>query len=220
MKTVPPDLITPEGVSWLASQIGRPINKFVRDELNVKVCIVKDSSKEMQEEIVVDTGEEEPVVIQIEVPKVRSYKKPEKQLKATVPQSKVAGNIPLGREHEGPYGQEGSPENGAKLPTGGGEDNDTKTPIEVEVSNFQQNNNIPFDVAILSPDNVEGDGLVVCDDKLQVSKGANRTVFVATDDDNAGQKVSLTSATFGDFFIPGKIMSPKGIVTRQRTRRR
>ncbi|CAN1181084.1 hypothetical protein LINPERPRIM_LOCUS27246, partial [Linum perenne] len=36
MKKVPPILLNPEGVSWLSSQIGRPINKYVRDGLDVK----------------------------------------------------------------------------------------------------------------------------------------------------------------------------------------
>ncbi|CAN1302335.1 hypothetical protein LINPERPRIM_LOCUS25407, partial [Linum perenne] len=38
-KRVPPTLVTTEGISWLASQIGQPINKFVRDGLDIKVCV-------------------------------------------------------------------------------------------------------------------------------------------------------------------------------------
>ncbi|CAN1217333.1 hypothetical protein LINPERPRIM_LOCUS981 [Linum perenne] len=40
-----PALITSRGVSWLASQIGQPINKFIRDSLDVKVCVIKDISE-------------------------------------------------------------------------------------------------------------------------------------------------------------------------------
>ncbi|CAN1331278.1 hypothetical protein LINPERPRIM_LOCUS35261 [Linum perenne] len=33
-------VVTPEGISWLASQVGYPINKFVRDGLDIKVCVI------------------------------------------------------------------------------------------------------------------------------------------------------------------------------------
>ncbi|CAN1293628.1 hypothetical protein LINPERPRIM_LOCUS22102, partial [Linum perenne] len=41
LKEVPPILTTPLGISWLASQIGQPINKYVRDGLDVKICVKK-----------------------------------------------------------------------------------------------------------------------------------------------------------------------------------
>ncbi|CAN1267951.1 hypothetical protein LINPERPRIM_LOCUS12977 [Linum perenne] len=31
MENVPPQLITVEGVSWLGSQLGKPVNKFIRE---------------------------------------------------------------------------------------------------------------------------------------------------------------------------------------------
>ncbi|CAN1339183.1 hypothetical protein LINPERPRIM_LOCUS38390 [Linum perenne] len=40
-------LVTHEGISWLASQIGTPINKFVRDSLDIKVSVVKDVMEEI-----------------------------------------------------------------------------------------------------------------------------------------------------------------------------
>ncbi|CAN1291174.1 hypothetical protein LINPERPRIM_LOCUS21018 [Linum perenne] len=46
-KKVPPALFTPEGVSWLASQIGQPINKFVRDGLDIKVCVIRNPSEQV-----------------------------------------------------------------------------------------------------------------------------------------------------------------------------
>ncbi|CAN1261931.1 hypothetical protein LINPERPRIM_LOCUS11072 [Linum perenne] len=41
-KKVPPALLTVEGISWLASLIGKPLKKFVRDKLDVKVYIIRD----------------------------------------------------------------------------------------------------------------------------------------------------------------------------------
>ncbi|CAN1267974.1 hypothetical protein LINPERPRIM_LOCUS12986 [Linum perenne] len=45
MKKMPPKLITPHGISWLASQVGQPINKLVHDGLDMKVCVFKDLSE-------------------------------------------------------------------------------------------------------------------------------------------------------------------------------
>ncbi|CAN1323838.1 hypothetical protein LINPERPRIM_LOCUS32868, partial [Linum perenne] len=53
LKGVPPSLVTPEGVSWLASQVGTHINKFVRDGLDVKVCVIKDVMVEVQPSLTV-----------------------------------------------------------------------------------------------------------------------------------------------------------------------
>ncbi|CAN1216823.1 hypothetical protein LINPERPRIM_LOCUS782 [Linum perenne] len=74
LKVVPPTLITPKGVSWLASQVGQPINKYIRDGLDVKVCVIKDLSAETRTslDIVLAGGERRTVVI--EYPEPRSYK--------------------------------------------------------------------------------------------------------------------------------------------------
>ncbi|CAN1802353.1 hypothetical protein LINPERHAP1_LOCUS23334 [Linum perenne] len=42
---MPRMLITPQGISWLASQIGQPINKYVCDGLDIKICLIKNFSK-------------------------------------------------------------------------------------------------------------------------------------------------------------------------------
>ncbi|CAN1268580.1 hypothetical protein LINPERPRIM_LOCUS13233 [Linum perenne] len=74
LKGVPPELITPEGVSWIASQVGSPVNKFVRDCLDTKVCVVCDVSEEIKLEMVVELEDDEVAKIQTEVPSVRTYK--------------------------------------------------------------------------------------------------------------------------------------------------
>ncbi|CAN0859922.1 hypothetical protein LINGRAHAP2_LOCUS7799 [Linum grandiflorum] len=43
LRRVPPELLSVEGVSWLASHFGTPIHKIIRDELNVKVCVLRSS---------------------------------------------------------------------------------------------------------------------------------------------------------------------------------
>ncbi|CAN1292423.1 hypothetical protein LINPERPRIM_LOCUS21562 [Linum perenne] len=52
-KKVPPALVTPEGISWLASQVGKPINKFVRDGLDIKVCVIRDLTNQPKMRLVV-----------------------------------------------------------------------------------------------------------------------------------------------------------------------
>ncbi|CAN1302361.1 hypothetical protein LINPERPRIM_LOCUS25423, partial [Linum perenne] len=79
LKGVPLELITLDGVSWITTQIGTPINKFVRDGLDIKVCVVKDVSEDIQSEIVVDLEKNEIDVIKVEVPTVRADKKPDKE---------------------------------------------------------------------------------------------------------------------------------------------
>ncbi|CAN0899382.1 hypothetical protein LINGRAHAP2_LOCUS20240 [Linum grandiflorum] len=38
--SVPPQLLFPEGISWVVSQVGIPINNFFRTWLNVKICVL------------------------------------------------------------------------------------------------------------------------------------------------------------------------------------
>ncbi|CAN1254272.1 hypothetical protein LINPERPRIM_LOCUS8591, partial [Linum perenne] len=65
-KAVPPDLVTPKGISWLASQVGQSINKFVRDGLDVKVCVIKDVDDDSKTslEMVLTGGEQCTIAIE------------------------------------------------------------------------------------------------------------------------------------------------------------
>ncbi|CAN1352428.1 hypothetical protein LINPERPRIM_LOCUS42803, partial [Linum perenne] len=51
LKEVPPTLVTPKGISWLASQVGQPVNKFIRDGLDVKMCVIKKVDEEVKTEL-------------------------------------------------------------------------------------------------------------------------------------------------------------------------
>ncbi|CAN1302060.1 hypothetical protein LINPERPRIM_LOCUS25255 [Linum perenne] len=71
---VPPEAITNEGVSWLASKIGKPLNKFVRDGVNIRVCVLRDRAIPCPEKLVIEikTDRFEVKVVQ---PKAREYGK-------------------------------------------------------------------------------------------------------------------------------------------------
>ncbi|CAN1318742.1 hypothetical protein LINPERPRIM_LOCUS30931 [Linum perenne] len=82
-KKVPPALITDEGISWLASHLGDPVNNFVRNGLDMKVCLLLDPDVQEMTELSVTLKAEDPLLIAIEYPQARAYKKPqpEKQWK-------------------------------------------------------------------------------------------------------------------------------------------
>ncbi|CAN1768622.1 hypothetical protein LINPERHAP1_LOCUS10731 [Linum perenne] len=54
---VPPQLVTPKGISWIASKIGRPMNHFVRDGLLIKVCVMCDESSDKPTELELTMGD-------------------------------------------------------------------------------------------------------------------------------------------------------------------
>ncbi|CAN1320152.1 hypothetical protein LINPERPRIM_LOCUS31567 [Linum perenne] len=89
-KAVPPAIVTHEGISWLASQVGTPINKFVRDGLDIKVCFVKYVMDEIpcSLTVVLEGGEQSCISVESWEPRV--YKRKEKV--GYVP--KVAGPQP------------------------------------------------------------------------------------------------------------------------------
>ncbi|CAN1272160.1 hypothetical protein LINPERPRIM_LOCUS14441 [Linum perenne] len=68
---VPPEVISNEGVSWLASKIGKPLNKFVRDGVNIRVCLLRDRAIPCPEKLVI----EERYEVKIVQPRAREYGK-------------------------------------------------------------------------------------------------------------------------------------------------
>ncbi|CAN1318621.1 hypothetical protein LINPERPRIM_LOCUS30884 [Linum perenne] len=94
-KDVPPALVTQEGISWLATQIGTPINKFIRDWLDIKVCVVKDVSDEVPQSltVVMDGGEQNTICVDCREP--RKYNRKGKGVyvpKNVPPKASVAGS--------------------------------------------------------------------------------------------------------------------------------
>ncbi|CAN1338917.1 hypothetical protein LINPERPRIM_LOCUS38276 [Linum perenne] len=72
---VPPELLTPEGVSWLATQLGKPVNKLVRNRFNVQVCVLRKELDDRFSELKVEMIEGKQAVIQINFLEGRVYKK-------------------------------------------------------------------------------------------------------------------------------------------------
>ncbi|CAN1262327.1 hypothetical protein LINPERPRIM_LOCUS11243 [Linum perenne] len=71
---VPPAAVTIEGISWLSSLIGKPLRKFVREGLDIKVCIIRDRDIPCPDTVrLIDVDEEH--VIQVIQAKARDYKR-------------------------------------------------------------------------------------------------------------------------------------------------
>ncbi|CAN1269838.1 hypothetical protein LINPERPRIM_LOCUS13725 [Linum perenne] len=71
---VPPAAVTIEGISWLSSLIGKPLRKFVREGLDIKVCIIRDRAIPCPDSVtLIDIDEEH--VIQVVQAKARDYKR-------------------------------------------------------------------------------------------------------------------------------------------------
>ncbi|CAN1337965.1 hypothetical protein LINPERPRIM_LOCUS37837, partial [Linum perenne] len=69
---VPPAAISQEGISWLSSLIGKPVRNFVRDGLDIKVCIIRDKAIPCPESLKI-LDEDEEHIIQVIQAKARIY---------------------------------------------------------------------------------------------------------------------------------------------------
>ncbi|CAN1336790.1 hypothetical protein LINPERPRIM_LOCUS37307 [Linum perenne] len=75
LQGVPPELITVDAVSWMSSELGKPLNRFVRDGTNVRVCILRDKAIPCPAEMKVNNKGER-VTIPVLQHKPREYKRP------------------------------------------------------------------------------------------------------------------------------------------------
>ncbi|CAN0875479.1 hypothetical protein LINGRAHAP2_LOCUS10853 [Linum grandiflorum] len=73
LRDVPPPLLAREGISWLASQLGEPTGKFVRDGLKVKICVFASPTNSPQEVLSVNLGPGSEHIIHVNYPAARSY---------------------------------------------------------------------------------------------------------------------------------------------------
>ncbi|CAN1293555.1 hypothetical protein LINPERPRIM_LOCUS22070 [Linum perenne] len=88
---VPPAAVTIEGISWLLSLIGKPLRKFVREGLDIKVCIIRDRAIPCPEAVkLIDVDEEH--VIQVVQAKARDYKR-EVRKQIYVPKIKIGAEV-------------------------------------------------------------------------------------------------------------------------------
>ncbi|CAN1799589.1 hypothetical protein LINPERHAP1_LOCUS22174 [Linum perenne] len=65
--------MTPTGISWLATQYSKPINKHVRSGLAVNLCVLKRGDSREEGILRVDIGKEEPVEVVVSFLAERSY---------------------------------------------------------------------------------------------------------------------------------------------------
>ncbi|CAN1216887.1 hypothetical protein LINPERPRIM_LOCUS813 [Linum perenne] len=73
LQGVPPELIYPEGISWLATQYGKPISKFVRDGLKVSMCVLRGDKEIERLVLLVDIGNDEHAEIKVKILSTRLY---------------------------------------------------------------------------------------------------------------------------------------------------
>ncbi|CAN1291493.1 hypothetical protein LINPERPRIM_LOCUS21165 [Linum perenne] len=119
---VPPEVISPEGISWLESQFGKPVNKFVRSGFNVRICIMCADISLIRSELRVDHEELEPAVIQVKVlEEIKwSHKRGVKTYRPVHQHSEAAADMPSGNGSKSPLGEKDSPEVVSGEPAGEG----------------------------------------------------------------------------------------------------
>ncbi|CAN1249687.1 hypothetical protein LINPERPRIM_LOCUS7211 [Linum perenne] len=116
---VPPELLYPNGVSWLASQLGKPINGFVRQGFTVKVCVLREDTSLERKELVIAIRGVEPAVVQVGFPVFRGPDASRGNARShqifVAARGKSSGNVPESSAEE-----KGAPEEASGMPTGGG----------------------------------------------------------------------------------------------------
>ncbi|CAN1248536.1 hypothetical protein LINPERPRIM_LOCUS6779 [Linum perenne] len=68
-----PMLLTNEGISWLASQYGKSIHRFVREGFTVRVCVLRGELENGKDELNIRMGKGEYRVVKVSFPVARSY---------------------------------------------------------------------------------------------------------------------------------------------------
>ncbi|CAN1289354.1 hypothetical protein LINPERPRIM_LOCUS20219, partial [Linum perenne] len=245
-KDVPPALVTHEGISWLATQIGTPINKFIRDGLDIKVCVVKNVEDEVPQSltVVMDGGVQNSICVECREPII--YKRKGKGvyvLKAVPSKASVAGSDEgnSGSDPKPSHDGEGVPEVvHSEKDAGEGSNSSGNQPDAVEPSKQVSAEVIGTSAvalnskatAALSPKSVsidEGGTLVSDDDEVvydesivepvqpqhpEVTKAPVRRVL------GSEGVCKIGNPPFSEFLNSNKVLTPKGIINRPKTRRR
>ncbi|CAN1337125.1 hypothetical protein LINPERPRIM_LOCUS38106 [Linum perenne] len=72
-RKVPPAMIDLEGISWLSSRIGKPMKKFVREGIDVKVCLLRDRTTPCPRVLKVELEDGEVCDIEVVQMQAREY---------------------------------------------------------------------------------------------------------------------------------------------------
>ncbi|CAN1805842.1 hypothetical protein LINPERHAP1_LOCUS24437 [Linum perenne] len=133
--SVPPMLLTNEGISWLASQYGKPIHRFVREGFTVRVCVLRGNLENEKDELRIHMGKGDYRVVKVSFPVARSYalKKVVKEWhQVAQPLSDMNGAKVANDKAEPIAGEAESNEPITSSLAGGGHGSASKTPLGVE----------------------------------------------------------------------------------------
>ncbi|CAN1337346.1 hypothetical protein LINPERPRIM_LOCUS37571 [Linum perenne] len=132
---VPTMLLTNEGISWLASQYGKPIHRFVREGFTVRVCVLRGNLENEKDELNIHMGKGDDRVVKVSFPVARSYA-PKKVAKewhqVAQPTSDTNGTKVANGNPEPIAGEVESNEPNTSSSAGGGDGSASKTPVGVE----------------------------------------------------------------------------------------
>ncbi|CAN1339535.1 hypothetical protein LINPERPRIM_LOCUS38527 [Linum perenne] len=74
LKNVPPAAISIKGISWIYSLLGKPWKKFVREGLDVNVCVLRDRAVVCPEIVMIELDDGEMCRVEVVQAKAREYK--------------------------------------------------------------------------------------------------------------------------------------------------
>ncbi|CAN1338095.1 hypothetical protein LINPERPRIM_LOCUS37895, partial [Linum perenne] len=74
LKNVPLGVISIKGISWISSLLGKPWKKFVREGLDVKVCVLRDRAVVCPETVMIELDDGELCKVEVVQTKAREYK--------------------------------------------------------------------------------------------------------------------------------------------------
>ncbi|CAN0847584.1 hypothetical protein LINGRAHAP2_LOCUS5050 [Linum grandiflorum] len=135
LKGVPPQLITNEGVGWLVSRWGKPLNKLVRDGVNVKVCLLMDRNSCCPDSVNIQL-DGATIIIPVEIATARQYGAdiPRREIvrqqwiAKTQPTALLKDSSSVGDKPKSPMREEGLPTPTRPSKAGGGGVALTKSP--------------------------------------------------------------------------------------------
>ncbi|CAN1223109.1 hypothetical protein LINPERPRIM_LOCUS1998 [Linum perenne] len=219
---VPPMLLTNEGISWLASQYGKPIHRFVREGFTVRVCVLRGELENGKDELNIRMGKGEYRVVKVSFPAARSYaqKKTAKEWhKVAQPSSDTNGAKVTNDNVEPIAGEVELNEPSTDSSAGGGDGSASEIPMGVE--------DAPSQVA--PPEtSVEVEGVVSHSPVPDIALHSNffDELLVTDEDGEPGQMEKVPEKpTLGDF-MPGNSVPKKskgkwygGVKTRQQNKK-
>ncbi|CAN1337998.1 hypothetical protein LINPERPRIM_LOCUS37856 [Linum perenne] len=120
-RKVPPAMIDLEGISWLSSRIGKPMKKFVREGIDVKVCLLRNRTTPCPSVLKVELEDGEVYDIEVVQMQAREYGR-----KPVTKAVYVVKNVSKENKSEEKVEPDPVPESGAPQPTSPASDESKK----------------------------------------------------------------------------------------------